>query len=956
MIWLVRIVAGLVILVGIGVAALGLYMTDERLTRLVMPPLKETFGETVRVGTVGYSLIRTFPDFSLVVNDLEWTDPTGQPVMDLSHLRVTVPVMPLLRGDIRVRRLQADGLDLAYLIAADGTTNLDFLTSSPSDTSTRASASTQLNLDRINIRNARIRYEDRESDMDLLLADVSADAVIRLGERIVSDVDGRIGGLSFSMDGTRYLKALPIRFRQKSTMDLEQSRMTLDEGHVAIRGLALNTSGTVSGFDGDTIAYRIEFASLADNFGALLDLVPDAFKEDLKGVETRGSLTLKGTVEGSTAMDVPDFDIVLAVTDGYVQHPAAPKPIRNIQLDLTATNALVRVGSLTAEAEANRISLTAEIVNPLASDGRFTLNATANADLATVESFYPISKHGLAMRGQMDFKAEAKGRLDQADKADFLAALNLNEGWIRSNEVNQPIEGIQLALTSTQDLLTIATFRARASENTVNVTGTVRQPLAMDRARFDINGQVRLDLATLKDLTPISEDTLSLRGAFSFNGRAVGPASAPETADLTGDLRLQGGSIRYASITSPTSVSGGLNADLTFRGKMSDPDAIRFTGGVVLSSLSVAMDGLDQPVRDMNGELTFNQANVELKRFTFRMGRSDFDLTGSALNYRNLFDEIGAASPMRLTASYASRMLNVDEIWQYERNDDPLYVDLPNMDAQLTARIDSLVFVKIPITQIRGRAVTSPRHVEMSEASARVFDGGLAGYLKWDILKRDHTRMTFRGDVSNVRSEAFFRQFQLGGKSKFHTYVSGGFTAKAEFQAEMNEQLEQDPKTIQANGSFGMDRARIKGHPVQVGIATLLGMSEFGDMSLDAWTATFTIVNGVMTLRDMRLTSKDIGLNLNGTQNMVTDRIDFKVHIALPGRYGDRLERLLTKDGVEALKNDAGMIVVPLAITGSSENPNVGVDRDYLQAAITEYLKKKGADAAGRIMRGIIRN
>jgi hypothetical protein len=797
--WLVRIVAGLVILVGIGVAALGLYMTDERLTRLVMPPLKETFGETVRVGTVGYSLIRTFPDFGLVVDDLEWTDPTGQPVMDLSHLRVTVPVMPLLRGDIRVRRLLADGLNLAYLIAADGTTNLDFLTSSPSDTSTRTSESMSMNLDRVEIRNARFRYEDRQSGMDLLLADVSADAVIRLGDRIVSEVDGQVGGLSLSMDGRRYLEGLPVAFRQTSTLEADPSRLTLEDGHLAIRGLALNTSGTISGFDGDTTAYRFAFTSASDHFGALLDLVPEAYKADLKGVETRGSLTLKGHLTGHTGMDVPDFDIVMAVTDGYVQHPDASKPIRNIRLDLSATNAHVRVGTLTAEAEANRVSLAAEIVNPLSSDGRVALSARADVDLATVESFYPISKHGVVMRGLLDVDAKADGSLN-------------------------------------------------------------------------------------------------------------------------------------------------------------DLEAIRYNGRMTLGNVHLAMKDLNEPVRDMNGELTFNQANVELKRFTFRMGRSDFDLTGSALNYRNLFEEIGAASPMRLTAGYASRMLDVDELWQYERNDDPLHVDLPNMDAQLTARVDSLVFVKIPITQIQGRAVMSPRHVEMSEASARVFDGGLAGYLKWDILKRDHTRMTFRGDVSNVRSEAFFRQFQLGGNSKFHTYVSGGFTAKAEFQAEMDEQLIQDPKTIQANGRFGMDRARLNGHPIQVGVAKLLGVSELADLSLDAWTATFSIVNGVMTLRDMRLTSKDIGLNLNGTQNLVTDRIDFKVHITLPGRYGDRLERVLSKDGVEALKNDAGMIVVPLAITGSSENPNVGVDRDYLQAAITEYLKKKGADAAGRIMRGIIRN
>lgn len=797
--WGIRILVGLMAALIAAIAALSLYLTDERLTRLVMPPLREALGDSVRVESVGYTLFRTFPEFGLVLSGLDLDDPAGQPVLEMAELRVIVPLIPLTKGDLRIRRIEVDGLGLAYLVAADGSTNLDFLLATDSGPAAADTSSTTLNLDRIEIRNARIRYEDRESDLDVRLDDISADAAIRLGDAIVSDVEGRIGGLSISMDGSRLLDGLPLTFRQKSTYDAAGSSLTLDEGYLSVRGLALNTSGSLGGLDRDTIAYRFEIASVSDDFGALLDLVPDAHKADLKGVETRGSLTLRGSVSGTTAMDVPDFDIVMAVADGFFQHPSTPKPIRNIAIDLSATNALVRLGSLTAEAEANTVSVSGEIRNPMEADGRFVLQAIAKADLSTLDSFYPLSSQGIELKGRLDLDASADGR-------------------------------------------------------------------------------------------------------------------------------------------------------------MAAPAAARFSGRMTLDQIHVAADGLDQPVRDMSGRLTFNQSSVELSPFTFRLGSSDFDLTGTAVDYRNLFEEVGSITPGRLTATYASRVLNVDEIWQYESNDDPLYVDLPNLDARLSARIDSLVFVTIPITQIRGRAVTSPRHLEMSEASARLFDGGMSGYLKWDILQRDHTRMTFRGDIANVRSEAFFRQFQLGGTSEFHRYASGGFTAKADFQAEMDEQLEQDPKTIQGNGSFGMDRARLRNHPVQMKVAGLLGIEELADVSLDAWTASFTIVNGLMTLRDMRLTSKDIGLNLDGTQNMVTDRIDFKVHITLPGSYGSRLERLLTKDGVEALKNEAGMIVVPMAVTGTGSDPNVGVDRDFVQAAITEYLKKKGADAAGRIIRGIIRN
>lgn len=99
---------------------------------------------------------------------------------------------------------------------------------------------------------------------------------------------------------------------------------------------------------------------------------------------------------------------------------------------------------------------------------------------------------------------------------------------------------------------------------------------------------------------------------------------------------------------------------------------------------------------------------------------------------------------------------------------------------------------------------------------------------------------------------------------------------------------------------------------------------------MDAWTASFDIKDGLMTLRDMNLTSKDIGLNLNGTHNLVTDRINYKIHIALPASFGTRVERLLTKDGVQALKNANGVIVIPMSVTGTLVDPSVGLDQEFV--------------------------
>lgn len=800
MTWIIRIVATLLVLVVLVTASLSLYLTDERLTDLVMPPLKDTLGDGVKVDKLGYTFFSTFPEFSLVIEGLTLDSPQGEPVMRLASLRVVVPVRPLLSGQVDVTSLHLDTPELSYLVRQDGTTNIDFLTTSEADSTAADTSSATIRLDAIHISNGKIVYKDLQSVMGAELEGLDLTAAIRLGDVIESDVELSVAGLTLSMDGTTLIDSLPVSMRQSSTLDAANERLELRDGAFSIRGLALNTTGSVSAWSGDSMAYRFDFASASDNFGALLDLVPEEYKEQVNGVDTRGGLTLKGWVDGNLAMDIPTFDIVMTVTDGYLKHPSAPKPIEDVQIDLAATNALLTLNAFSARAEKNTVSVTGRVVEPFSHKGTFTLDAKADVDLGAMETFYPISEFGLAVSGLLKLNLGGNGRLDT-------------------------------------------------------------------------------------------------------------------------------------------------------------PDAMKFKGGVTVNGVNVDTEDLDVPLKDMNGELVFNDANVDLKAFTFSMGSSDVNLTGSMVNYRNLMEVVGSASPARLTASYSSRFLNVDEIYDInETSEDPLYMDLPNLSSTLTARIDSLVFVGIPITQIRGKAVTTPKMLEMSEASARVFNGGMSGYVKWDIPQRDYTWITFRGDLTNVRSETFFKEFQLGGKSQFHQYVSGGLTAKATFVTAMDAMFVQDAKTIQGNGTFGMDRARVKGHPTQVKIADLIGIAELKDVSLDAWTASFDIKDGLMTLRDMNLTSKDIGLNLNGTHNLVTDRIAYKVHIVLPASYGTRVERLLTKDGVEALKNANGAIVIPMSVSGTSSEPSVGLDQDFIKAAIREYLKKKGTDAAGRILQGIIRN
>ncbi|MCH8524938.1 MAG: AsmA family protein [Balneolales bacterium] len=1022
------VLAGLLVVI---IIALNLYLTDERLKELIIPPVNEALGTEVEVSRIGFTIFRTFPNFGLVMEGFNLPDETGESVVRFDELLLSVNLLPLLGGEVNINRLDVIRAEVLYHVRADGTTNIDFLLGEPVEQEEPA-GSMVIDVNQIRIVDANIRYLDDAEHMEALLRDLDVTMSVRLGEFIETDVDARLAGLTFRSEGTTLVNDLALRLEQTSTLDLEGEVLEIASGVFSIRGLGLSMSGSIADWSQDVMQMNLDFQSSSDNFGALLDLVPDEYREYVAGIESRGQLQLSASVNGGLGEDqIPDFLVNLQVEDGFLRHPQAEKPVENVFISLQANNNLIELRQFSAVADGNRVSVQGRVDNPLSDNPAFTLDADMNIDLATIESFYPVSELGVELRGRLAVVADARGVAEDVENTRFNANVTLENGFFRYTEAPQPVEDIQIQLTANQDRIDIESFRARASQNTLQLSGSITQPLDEARTAFNMNADARFDLATIKDFYPIDEDTLLVRGMFVFDGSARGTLAALDNAAISGTMNLTDGYIRHRDIAHPIenirirsqltatevrlsdfglkaadntfegsgtirnymrgspevnismkaamnldqveefysleefmmTIGGRVDADLTIRGPIDDFDRIRFNGGVQVRNVHIQADSLlPVPLREMNGSLTFTEQDVRLQEFAMLMGRSDFFFEGNLARWRNLLEEPGTVQPAMLTATYRSRKVDIDEFinWDEETESEPFILELPNLETRLTASVDTLIMMGIEITEIRGRAESDTRSIRMPEATARMYDGGIGGRLVWDVTRPDYFDIHFVGELNDVRAETFLRDFQMGGAGKLHEYLSGGFSATTDYKVGMDAMFEQDTASIVASGNFGVARARMRNHPIQNGLADLLGNNEFRDMSLDTFNAQYTIRDGILTLTDLNITSRDIGMVMNGTQNLIEDRLNYKIRLRLPERYDAQLGRLLTAQVVEALKAQEGIVVLPLALVGSSENPRITIDQDEVQRIAAEYLRQRGVDsvedAARRLIRGLQRN
>ncbi|MFU8861183.1 MAG: AsmA-like C-terminal region-containing protein [Cyclonatronaceae bacterium] len=1020
----VGIIFALFIILIIG---LNLYLTDDRIKDLILPQVNESIGREVEVDRMSFTLFRTFPNAGVSITNLRVPGETDQDTLaSFSELLVAVKLLPLLSDEVQVSRLDIDRLDFTYIVFADGTTNIDFLTADAAVEPESAEDAMAIDLNRVRITNTRIAYEDRSTETYMLLDGLNLVTSLRLSDVIESDIEADLRGLTVRMEGQTYLSALPLKLVQQSVIDTGNETLELKEGSISIRGLDLAMTGSISNWSDEAMLVDLSFNSASDNFGTILGLIPDAYREYVEGYDARGSLDLRGTVSGKVGGEqIPAFSAIVAVTDGYLKHPDVNEPIREIQLSIDASNERVQIERFTAEAGVNRISANGFINKPLDDDADFDMNIDMNMDLGTIRDFYPLSDHGLELRGGMVLRAVASGVMSVPDSIRFDADIDVKNGYLKYDEVDKPVEDIHFRVNATQSRVTIESLRAKASVNELNMTGVINEPMNEDRSSFDLTAAFNLDLSTIGDFYPISSDTLEMRGKLNFDGKAAGRTADAENATVNGSLTLRDGYIRYHEFPQPiedivfesqirgnsinitnsslrsgsnrmaitgsvtdymadspalnlqlngtadlaeitdfyaleehvTHIAGKAEMNLRVTGRTGDVENLTFNGSFNLSDGAISTDSLPQPITGLNTALSFSNKDVRVSSFVMNMGSSDFSFSGTLSNYMALAAE-NTTSPATLTATYRSRLLNVDELydWDAEAPDDEEFpIELPNLKSVLQAEIDEMIMLGVSITNIKGQVETDPVKVSFRNTVADLFDGKISGEMAWNVPQPERTEVVFNGKMDDVRVEAFFEEFSPMGKSNVHKYLEGGFNMETAYSTWLDIHLDPEIPTTKSDGIFLMKRGTLKNHPMQVRLAALLKIDELTELGIDDIDSKYKIVNGVLTFEHFNLTSRDMGMQLDGTQNLMNDQINYRLSLILPGRFAEFLRPVITAQGVEAITREDGKMVLPVTATGTAENPNIGIDTAKLEEVIKNRLSEEASDRVKDALRGILR-
>ena len=537
------------------------FMFRDRIDALLRREVNGAVNARLAWDGVGVSVLRDFPNVTLRLDRLSVVGLKAFERDTLLSMRQARLVLDLgsvighLRGGERivVREIALNEPSVRLRVLPDGTKNWD-IAKAPAQPGSESGSAVGVTLRELRITGGRLAMNDEQTHLvasvvgldETLRGDFSRDRFV-LATRTVAD------SVSVRFAGIPYLSRARIELNAEVDADLPRQRFTFANDTLRINALSLAFGGSVTLGKPD-VAIDVAFSTPSTAFREILSLVPAIYAHDFERLQTAGTMSTSGRVQGSYGPNAfPALALRATVKNGAFRHPALPMPARDIFLDLAIDNpgghvdrTVIDLKRLHAAIGGRPLDARLVVRTPV-SDPDVDLRAVGSLDLADLARTVTLDGvTGLVGRISADVAMRARVSDVDAGRYDRVAAsgrVDASRVALRSAAVPYAIAVDTVALQLTPRTMQLASFAARVGNSDVRATGTLDNVLGFALREQDLKGSAsvsstRFDLAEWKS----TEETTEV-------------IPVPPRIDFA--LRASAASVTYGALTL-SNVRGGL--------------------------------------------------------------------------------------------------------------------------------------------------------------------------------------------------------------------------------------------------------------------------------------------------------------------------------------------------------------------------------------------------------------
>ncbi len=883
---------------------------------------------------IDLSVLHSFPNLTLDIKDLRviGLDSFRRDTLAyLPGLRVGLDVMSVIRGqEIKINTVELDRPDISLRKLKSGRMNWDVMISdSAAAAKGQDTSQVRLAIKGWKITDGHLRYEDLTLPVRLEARQVNhtgsgdfASNVFELTSKTTAS------SLNMTYAGVAYVTDKKLDADVTMNMDLNKSLYTFKDNKIKLNDFPFSFAGAIGLPNATDITYDLTFKALETDFKTLLSLVPGAYTDRFKNIETSGKVAFDGYYKGTqNALHMPGYGVNLAVTNGQFKYPELPEAAKNINLTMQVdnpsgftNNVKVNIPRFHLDLGPNPVDGNVAIdgLDPMKVDGR----VKANVNLADALKVYPVA--GTTMRGQLFVDATGKGTYSKTQMPVVNAALRLTDGYVKSNKFPAPIENINLNGT------------------VVNTTGQVNDTrVNLPQFHMVLEGEPLDGRLTAQNLSSPVFDA-------NVNG----------TVDLTKITKifpLQG-----------MTVTGRVSGNIAAAGNMADVQAGRYqnvkaSGTVKANNVTYKSKDLPQGVNISSAAGTFNNNQIVIQGLNGTAGSSDFAASGTISNYLGYLFTPGQA--LRGTMNVSSHNFNANEFMV-----DPVsakstatgkgapakasgVLQIPKFfDLALNSKVDNVTYDNLKLTNAVGTVLVKDQTATLKNLTFNTLGATFGTTGSYSTRDLAHPKFNLGLNIKNLSFQQAFSAFNtVKALVPLASQVQGMFGTNFNVSGEMGEDMLPKLSTLSGKGLFDIVKATLLQSPVMNQIASLTTLPELKNLEVLNRIVNAEIVNGNFIVKPFDLTVGDVKMTVGGS-NSLAGVLSYVTALNVPtGKLGNALSGKLSQlTGVSNIQS-TDRVTLGLNIGGSVASPSVkltsGSVKDQGKAIVTSIVKTKLTDA-----------
>jgi len=491
------IIAGIVLFLAVILIAIPVFFKPA-LINAAKSTLTRQFNADIEFEGYELSLIRSFPKVTLELQNVSVTGKgefQTDTLLTVKNARAKMNLKSLFKKSGRsIEEINLVQPKLNLIVGKTGNANWDIIAEPGTGSNITSAAQSakqeepfNMQLEKIEIKNASVVYNDREINLIYFFDEVNLDVKGKMyGTATELLVEGKAERFSTDYKGVRYISNISLETKTLLNVDYDKMDISIKENELLINRLPMQVTGLIK-IPSDSTFYDLTLKTKNSDFKNFLALVPPGYEEYLKKIKTTGSASVSGTVNGFYFNEIyPAFDLKIDVADGNFKYADLPEEIKNIKADISVSKPQgvldlteVRIKNAHLEIKNNPVDLTLFLKN-LDSDPYFDGAFVGKVNFEELKKALPLDSVNIS--GTIDANLFVKGNYssvenEQYDKIKSDGIVLLDNFLYDSPNLTQKILVPSGKLDFSPQNVNLSQFNMKVGQSDFNLTGKVNNYL-----------------------------------------------------------------------------------------------------------------------------------------------------------------------------------------------------------------------------------------------------------------------------------------------------------------------------------------------------------------------------------------------------------------------------------------------------------------------------------------------